>query len=101
MSDLEMWTLVVGFFSPVLIGVVQQPKWSNSTRSVVAFGICSLIGAGTAWVQGDLTGHTIVSRILIVLVTAISTYKGFWQPTGIVPSIESATSPQPKHKAEG
>jgi hypothetical protein len=92
MTDLEMWSLVVGFLSPPAISVVQQPRWSPRTRAVVAFALCSVFGAGTAWFTGELTGRSVVSGSLVVLVAAIAAYKGLWGPVGVTAAVESATS---------
>lgn len=95
MSNLEMWALVVGFLLPPVLSIVMQTGWSEAVQSVVAFLGCALAGAGTAYFQGDLTGRRFVEAGLVVLVTAIATYKGFWKPTRISPTIEKATSPAP------
>jgi hypothetical protein len=93
-TNLVMWGLVVGFFMPILISVVQQPSWSQSVRSVVMFAASAIAGFGTAWFEGRLNGVDITTAILIVMVTTIATYKGFWQPNGVSPKIEVATSPK-------
>lgn len=100
MSNLEMWALIVGFFSPPVIALIQQPKWGERLRAVVTFLFAILVGGGTAYFNGELgfEGGT-VKAILLVLVMAIGTYKGFWKPTRVAPTIETATSSsnQPLH----
>jgi NO-binding membrane sensor protein with MHYT domain len=59
----------------------------------VAFAVCVVAGFGTVWLAGKFNTADIVSSILIVLVTALSTYKGLWKPTGIAGKVETATSP--------
>jgi len=92
-TNFAMWSLIVGFFAPPVIAIVQQQKWSNAFRAVVTFVLALVAGAGTAYFQGDLTGKRFVEASLIILVAAISTYHGFWKPTEIGPKIEKATSP--------
>lgn len=92
MSNLEMWSLIVGFLLPPALAIVQQSKWPDSVRAIVAFIACAVAGAVTAYLQGDLNLERWVESALVVLVTAIATYKGFWKPT-VAPAIESATSP--------
>lgn len=92
MSDLEMWTLVVGFFLPLVLSVIIQTGWDPRLQSIVAFVVAALIAAGTLALKGDLTGRSWVSASLIILVTAIATYHGFWKPTNVAPSIESRTN---------
>jgi len=93
MTDAQMWALIVGFIAPVLVSVVQQPRWSARTRVTVVVLSSILLGAGTAAVTGEMTGRTLVSSILVVLVTAIATYQSIWKASGIAAAIESATSP--------
>lgn len=92
MDELTMWSLIVGFASPLLIAVVQQPKWSNATRAVVTALIAVLLGLGTAYFNDMFSGQDIVGSVLVVLVSAITTYKGLWHPVGLAPAIENATS---------
>ena len=92
MTDYEMWLLLVGFFLPLAISVIQQQGWSDQLRAIVAFAACAIAGAGTAYFQGDFTGKRIISGILIVAVTALTTYRNFWKPTEISPTIETKTS---------
>lgn len=92
MTDLEMYALIVGFLLPPVLSVVQQSGWSDRLRAVVAFLACALAGAGTAYFQGDLTGRRFVSASLVVLVTALATYRNLWKPTGVSPAIETKTN---------
>ncbi len=92
LSNIELWTIVVAFFSPVVLSVINQPGWSEKTKAVVAFLYCLVVGTITAYLTGATTGADVVTTVLIVLVITISTYKGFWKPTGIAPSIEAKTS---------
>jgi len=92
MSNLEMWALIVGFLLPPALSIVMQTGWSQQLQAVVAFVACAAAGAGTAYFQGDLTGERFVEAGLVILVTTIATYKGFWKPTRVSPTIEAATS---------
>ena len=92
MSNYQMWLLIVGFALPPALSVVQQSKWSDRLRAVVAFLACAVAAAGTAYFQGDLTGKRFVEGGLVVLVTAVATYRNFWKPTGIAPAIETKTN---------
>ncbi len=98
MSDLQMWTLVVGFLSATFVlPVIQQPRWSTRLRAAVTFLYSVVVGLGTAYLTGSFSGvhdvRTGVSAVLFTLITAIASYRGFAQPTGIAPTIEAATSP--------
>lgn len=92
MSNLQMWSLIVGFFLPPVLAIVEQTRWSNPLRAIVAFAACAIAGAGTAYFQGDLTGRRFVEAGLVVLVTGLATYQSFWKPSGIAAAIESHTN---------
>lgn len=104
MTDLQMWNLVTGFISATfIIPIIQQPRWSPRVRAVATFVYCLIGGVVTAYMTGAFEGihdiRTAVASVLLMLVTAIASYKGFAQPTGIAPSIEAATSPDPPNGA--
>jgi hypothetical protein len=87
-----MWSLIVGFLLPPVLAIVQQTNWPDQLRAVVAFVACAAAGVGVAYFQGDLTGKRFVTAGLIVLTTALATYKSFWKPTGVAPTIETRTN---------
>jgi hypothetical protein len=87
-----MWSLVVGFFLPPVIAVIQQTGWAQQLRAFVTFVACAVAGAGVAYFQGDLTGRRFVESALVVLVTTIAVYEGSWKPSNIAPAIERATN---------
>ena len=93
MSDLVMWSLILGFVSPLIIAVIQQPKFHEGARAIITFLYCVVVGVGTAFFEGRLTGQRAITSVLIVLVSAITTYRGLWRPTGAAPAVEAATSP--------
>lgn len=94
MSNLEMWTLIVGFVTPLIVSVINQPSWSPMLKSAIAFVVAAVLGAVTAYFKGNFDGQTVLSSILLVIVTAIATYQGFWKPTTIAPRLEHVTSGQ-------
>ncbi|MDF2751642.1 MAG: hypothetical protein K0S82_24 [Gaiellaceae bacterium] len=87
-----MWSLIVGFVLPPALAVIQQSGWSQQLRAMVAFVACAIAGAGVAYFQGDLNLERWVEAALVVLVTAVATYRNFWKPTQIAPAIESKTN---------
>jgi hypothetical protein len=96
-TELATWDLVAGFISATFIlPVLQQPRWSKQTRAVLTFVWCVIVGLVAAWLTGAFDGagggHSAVSSVLLTLVSAIASYKGFSQPTGIAGAIENATA---------
>jgi hypothetical protein len=100
MGNLAMWNLIVGFLSATFVlPVIQQPTWSSGTRAGVTFVYSIVVGVGTAYFTGAFAHLTDVSAgvtsVLLTMVAAVASYKGFAQPTGVAGAIESATSPAP------
>lgn len=91
-DDLTMWSLIVGALLPPLVAIIQQPRWPDWFRAVVTALACLLAGGVTAYLAADLEGRTWVSSALVVLVAALSTFRGFWKQTGTTQRIESVTT---------
>lgn len=87
-----MYALLVGFLLPPALSILIQTRWSDRIKAIVAFVACAIAGAGTAYLQGDLTGKRFVSAGLIILTVALATYRNFWKPTGVSPTIEEKTN---------
>ncbi|MET9293460.1 hypothetical protein [Streptomyces sp. NPDC003077] len=96
MTNAQMWALIVGFASPLLISVVNQPQWSGAVRTAIQVVVSVLVGLGSAYFAGDFAGKDVVTSILVAAVAAISAYKGVFKPSGIAPKVEKATSPAPR-----
>ncbi|WP_196942856.1 hypothetical protein [Streptomyces sclerotialus] len=92
MTNAQMWALIVGFASPLLISVINQPHWSSTARAAVQVAVSVLVGLGTAYFAGDFAGQDIITSILLASVSAISAYKGIFKPTGMSPAVERVTS---------
>ncbi len=101
MNDLEMWNLIIGFLSATFVlPVIQQPTWSDKRRAATTFIYSIVVGLGTAFFT-DAFGHVdgvraAITSVLLTLVSAIASYRGFAKPVGVAPAIESATSPAPR-----
>ena len=94
MTDLEMWSLLVGAILPPFVAIIQQPRWPNWFRTVVAVASSLVVGFVTTWLVEDdaLWEQGMVTAILLVLVSALTTYRNVWRTTGIAPQIEAKTS---------
>lgn len=106
MNDLAMWNLIIGFLSATFVlPVIQQPSWSAKTRALVTFLYSVVVGLGTAYFTGAFSNlddtRAGVTSVLLTLIAAISSYKGFAQPTGVAPAIEEATSPAAVSRDDG
>jgi hypothetical protein len=101
MTNLQMWSLIAGFFMPPVLAIIQQSHWSQTLRAICTFAASLLVGAGTAYFSSTLTGKTWVQASLVVLVATIATYHGTWKPAGIAPVIEAGTNIKKPVKTTG
>lgn len=92
MTNLAEWSLVIGFFSPLVISVLQQTGWPKEMRAVVTLLYSIVVAGPTAYFAGNLTGKDFVSAGLLIMVSAISTYQGLWSKVRVTASIERATT---------
>lgn len=94
--SLEMLSALVGGFLPMLVAVVNRSTWAPAVKGLVVVASSIAAGAVTAWLSGQLTGLRWTESALIIAGAAVVAYRHFWQPTGIAPAIEQATTPNPK-----
>ena len=94
MTDLTMWTALVGFFVPVVVSVVQQPKWMPRTRALGAVLISGIAGLGTVYFTTPSLFDTGITAtvMLTVAMAATAAYNTFSKPVGIR-TLEDLTSP--------
>lgn len=82
----------VGFILPNLVSVINRPYWQPWQKGISVIATSLVAGTVTAWATGNLTGLGWSETVAVVIASAITSYKLLWQPTGIGPKIELATS---------
>ena len=100
LADTASWALLAGVLTPLLTSLIQQPRWSPRARTVVAVVVSIAVGVMTLLASGAFKdgAQTILSTIALVVVASAAAHKNIWQPAGVTPAIEKATSPsEPKH----
>jgi hypothetical protein len=95
MTNLQMWSLIVGFVMPPVQAILQQQHWPNRIRALLNFVLCAVVALGITYFKGGIDFHNWISSALVVLVTAIASYHGLWKPTDVAPAIEAKTSTAP------
>lgn len=88
--------LAVGPLLPLLVAVVQQPNWSPRVRSIASVVISILAGTVTYVADAGLDFSNPPAIVAVIVGTILASnvaYKTIWQPTGVAPAIEYATSP--------
>lgn len=92
LHDTTALSLLVGFITPLLTALLQQPRWTGRTRVMVGWGVAVVLGLLTSAQTGALgNAKSTAQAVMLVLVTAQATYTG-WKKTGVAPAIEAATS---------
>lgn len=95
MSDLDMWSAIVGALAPALVATINRVAWPAWLKGVVVI-VVSIAGGGiTAYLTGQLTAVTWTHAALVVAAAALATYRLWWHPTGIGPALERAVNPGP------
>jgi hypothetical protein len=97
-TDTASWALILGVLTPLVVAVVQQPRWGTRYRAVVAAVAAVIVGVVTVLANGtwqDASGT--LGIIALVLVASNTAYKTLWKPTGVAPLIEAKTSPGGAH----
>lgn len=97
---------ILGFLAPLLVAVVNQPRWSSRVRRIIAIVVSLILAVlalaitgGLSAVNGDF--RSIAVAVLAVIGVAQVAYAILWKPTGITNAVESATSPTDgKHEAD-
>lgn len=92
MTNFQQWSLIVAFFVPPVVALVNQTKFSAQLKAIIFFGVSLVAAAGTAYFQGDLTGKRFLDSALIIVAAAAAYYHGLYKPTGVAPTIEEKTN---------
>lgn len=92
LGDLALWSMLVGFFSPLFISALKSSRWSARTQSIVAFAFYVLVGAVTAWLSGIFSTVSLMTAVLLIFVTGATSYRDLWKKTGVTGKIEAVTS---------
>ena len=90
MSNLAQWSAIVAFVVPIVLAFLNQSKWSAQIKAALFFAFSLAAAAGTAYLQGDLTGQRWLDSALVVVPAAAAFYHGFWKPVGLH-AVEEAT----------
>jgi hypothetical protein len=88
--------LGVGALLPLLTSIVQQPGWSDKTRTWVGVAISVVAGFLTYVSQYGLDFSTpaqLATVIIGVALTSAASYRAIWKTSGIAEAVEVATSP--------
>lgn len=90
----DMFTVIVGFFLPLLVAVINKSTWPSYVRGVVSFLACLVFSAiDVFFVKNAATPENWARTFITIFFLAIATYHWYWKPTGIAPGIEKRILP--------
>ncbi|MER5482632.1 hypothetical protein ABT024_05360 [Streptomyces sp. NPDC002812] len=88
----------VGALLPLFTAIVQRPEWSVRAKKIVAVAVAFIGGVITVASVGGLEqfqhGLPTLATIGAVIAASQSAYDLVWKPSGIAPTVETATSPK-------
>ena len=90
-TNLIAYSALIGFFLPILLGIISQESWNSQTKAVLAFMSYVAAALIITYFRNEFNVNDLVTSFGTVLVLAISGYKGLWKPVGIEDAIHSLT----------
>ena len=91
LSDLQMWQLLIAFFMPLIVAVINDATTPAAWKTVTALGVFSCASLITLWLQGGLVGSAahVVLSVIYSAITGYTSYHNFWKPLGVTDYLES------------
>lgn len=99
-ENLIMLSAVVALFSPIVISLITQPRWSAKVKTGIMLGYSLIVGVLTAYLSGQFDGVDILGAILTTILVTATSYQTIFKPSGISQKVEAVTSPKPIHEAD-
>lgn len=100
-TDSAQWLILAGVLTPLVTSIAQQPRWTGTVRTIVGMVAAVVVGVLTLLANGTLDNvlnsgaSTWLSLLALVVGASAAAYKTIWQPIGLAPKIENATSKTP------
>ena len=91
-------SLVLGLITPLVVSVINQPKYTAEQRRLIAIAAAVAIGFLGLVVQGaafswEWSWAGVVTNLVLVIGAAQAAYSMLWKPTGVSDKVEDKTSP--------
>jgi high-affinity Fe2+/Pb2+ permease len=95
MTDLQLYSALVGLLLPLLTAIVVQQDWSTALKAIANAALSFVAAVVLTYTQGDLDGDHIrqlFMSFMLVFVPSLATYLGFWKPSAVAPKLNNATN---------
>lgn len=94
--DVNPVDLLVGSaIMPPVIALLNQRQWPAPAKGIIALAACLVASVVVELVRGPLAITGWRDTAIVVAGSSFAAYKLYWQPSGIAPKLEAATSPAP------
>lgn len=95
--DINPIDLLIGSAAmPPIIALLNQRQWAAQVKALVALAACLLMALLIEYLRGPLEISEWRDTALVVAGTAFASYRLWWQPSGIAPAVEDATTLAPE-----
>ncbi len=90
-TSIDQYTAVLGVFLPLVIAVINRTAWASPLKSIAALAVCVIAAAVELIVKGQFSFAAWGTNLLTIFFLVVTTYQGFWKPTGIAEAVEKKT----------
>ncbi len=90
-SSVDQYTMVLGTLLPLAIAAINREAWAAPLKALAALGVCVIAAGLEVAVKGQFDPKHWGANALTIFFLVVTTYKGFWQPTGIADAVSKRT----------
>ncbi len=81
-NDVNLFsTIVIGLFAPLVISLLKDNKWSQTTKILFVTLFSLAVGTLTVYITSEVTWQNVKISATAVFTIATIAYKTFWQYT--------------------
>lgn len=98
LTDAELIAAVGSIFLPLGVAFVMRQTWSDRVRMFVTYVLYFIYTLGTMWFLNQLVfdetteAKEVFRGFLFVAIIAYTSFKAYWQPSGITARLEARTN---------
>lgn len=83
-STVQVASLLIGVFLPILVGFVTKEVTSPTTKSLLLLALSAVSGFLTEFVNSaDFVWQQALLSTIVTFVIGVATHYGLWKPTGV------------------
>lgn len=91
---------MAAFVLPPLISLINQRRWVQEIKALVALGVCVAYAAIVTLIRGEVDWQDWRNSTLQVCAATFAAYKLFWNPSNLAPHLETLTTHPPVSEAD-